>query len=641
MKNKVYKRIVLTLIILISILGQILLVNNLTFNKFKNLKEIVLKREDLIPYGYEVVSDNYLNIIGDANLSYNNLNSYVNNLTINFNAPLEKDMAIQIYYTNDKHDYNEVTSKIVTAYLNTQQINIALKRYVQDIRFDISNEVGEKFTLNNISINNKLDSTIYIRTKIIERNIIILTLESILLILIYLIKNYQQINKYFKKNYKEILFIIFCMYNFYLWSKIIPFNRAPDEYMRYDIPLYIFNYGKLPHGGDESIRNPIWGFSYGFTPYLPSILSAGLMYIFNYFSNNQNNLYHAARVLSVLASTGTVYYCLKIGKELFSEKIKWLFTVLVSFLPQFTFISSYINNDATIVFSTSMIIYYWIKGLKEQWNIKSCIGLALGISICALTYYNAYGFILCSIILFLISNIYNKDIKKSIKPLLIKGSIISIIVISLISWYFIRNYIIYDGDLLAMDTMYMYGEKYAQDIYKPSYRQTPQNMNISLVYMIINQGWFINTLKSFIGNFDYMCLPLKTWMYIIYYILIFVSITGYITKRISKNFNVNFKDKKFLSAYQLNLLNYNMLISSLITVLLSIKYSYEIDYQPQGRYIMPILIPLMYFISKGLEYIENFIRKNLKLKIDFLILVVIIYIGLALYTLTDIIIPFY
>ena len=38
-----------------------------------------------------------------------------------------------------------------------------------------------------------------------------------------------------------------------------------------------------------------------------------------------------------------------------------------------------------------------------------------------------------------------------------------------------------------------------------------------------------------------------------------------------------------------------------ITIGLGIYYSYAWEYQPQGRYILPVLIPLMYLVTLGME----------------------------------------
>ena len=52
----------------------------------------------------------------------------------------------------------------------------------------------------------------------------------------------------------------------------------------------------------------------------------------------------------------------------------------------------------------------------------------------------------------------------------------------------------------------------------------------------------------------------------------------------------------------------------MIPIVLSIKYSYSIDYQPQGRYIMSILIPIALFMSIGYEYFSEFIENKIQIK---------------------------
>ena len=62
----------------------------------------------------------------------------------------------------------------------------------------------------------------------------------------------------------------------------------------------------------------------------------------------------------------------------------------------------------------------------------------------------------------------------------------------------------------------------------------------------------------------------------------------------------------------------------LIPIVLSIKYSYSIDYQPQGRYIMSMLVPLALLISIGYEYLANVLETKNLLKYHYSILTIII-----------------
>ena len=57
-----------------------------------------------------------------------------------------------------------------------------------------------------------------------------------------LIKNYEKNEKVF-----FIVFII-ATFIFYLsWMLVLPFRQGPDEFMRYQIALFIFNNGYLTH----------------------------------------------------------------------------------------------------------------------------------------------------------------------------------------------------------------------------------------------------------------------------------------------------------------------------------------------------------------------------------------------------------
>ena len=89
----------------------------------------------------------------------------------------------------------------------------------------------------------------------------------------------EQLIAWFSKRKRELIFtgIIFTL--LILWALFQPFDTAPDEAMRYQIPEYIYKYHRLPDGRDELLRNPEWGISYGFGPQLAYICQAILMTI--------------------------------------------------------------------------------------------------------------------------------------------------------------------------------------------------------------------------------------------------------------------------------------------------------------------------------------------------------------------------
>ena len=89
-----------------------------------------------------------------------------------------------------------------------------------------------------------------------------------------------------------------------------------------------------------------------------------------------------------------------------------------------------------------------------------------------------------------------------------------------------------------------------------------------------------------------------------------IGALGFLIQFKNKEYRLEFtKDKKKI------LLEVIFIINIFITIFLSVYYSYTSDYQPQGRYIMPILIPAMYFITKGLEHLMQKLSNKEKIYI--------------------------
>lgn len=425
---------------------------------------------------------------------------------------------------------------------------------------------------------------------------------------------------------KKLIFVLIMFFLFFSLSIIIPFNKAPDEAARYLLPQYMYKYSKLPLGTDPEVRIPLWGFSYAFSPFLSYMIGGLFMKVVSIFSEDPFALLVAARFASVVFSTITVIYVVKIADQLFDDDKKWIFIILCSCLPMFIFISSYVNCDSLAVLSTSIIIYAWILGMKTSWNRESCIHLIIGLALCVLSYKNAYGYILVTIIIYF-NELYKSIKRGEYKIMLKKGVFVLTIVFALAGWFYIRNYLLY-GEFLADNISDQMSEMYAIDSLKPSLRVTPFSSGSSLLYMLIDMKWLEYSLNSFIGIFDYMTLPLPDFYYFVYKLIYALGIIGCLVYCIKKR-----------GVIQNKMLNLVMVVSIIIPVVLSIYTSYYNGFQAQGRYLLPSLIPLMYFIAKGLEEILKFIPNNNRLVKGMLsiILVLSLYMILNVFVVTYII----
>ena len=401
--------------------------------------------------------------------------------------------------------------------------------------------------------------------------------------------------------------------------------------MKWDICKYIYENNKLPHGEDEAIRNPIWGISYGFQPIFTYMIGAVFMKIISIFTTHQFALVMAARLVSTISMTLVIYFTIKISQKFFKGIYKYLFIVFIAFQPITAFLASYINNDSTALLATTVIIYLWILGLESNWKNKHCVLLGIAIGFCTLTYYNAYGYILCSIILCLISVILNK---MKTKQIIQKVLIVAIMAFLVAGWWFIRNAIIYNGDFLGINAQNECGDKYASEEYKPSTRLTVQRKNESIINMLTKDKWINVTLKSFVGIFGYNSMIMSNKIYYSYFLIWIIGIIGCLIK---------FKDLFIYNKEEKNkyLLNYIFILSIIIPIILSIYYSYTSDFQPQGRYIMGIIIPFTYFIVNGIQKILEKFVKSEKIRKCIVLVIMLLIIVISMRALFGYIIPRY
>lgn len=391
----------------------------------------------------------------------------------------------------------------------------------------------------------------------------------------------------------EIWYIGFIFVLLLVWSVLAKEATGPDEAMKYDVCKYIAVNGHLPHGGDPSIRNGIWGTSYGFTPLLSYIVSAIFLKIVCLFTEETQILYIAVRFTSVLCITGMTVMVIRIGNLLFEKRnSRWLFIALTTLLPQVLYLGSYLNNDSFALLTISIIIYAWVRGIREQWDVKSCVLLAVGIGLCALSYYNAYGYILCSIPLFFFSFRKSGKTRENMIRMWKMAGLIAGIAFLIAGWWFIRNAVIYQGDFLGLKTSNQYAEAYAQAEFKPSLRPNPNHLGWSFYEMLILNNWIRDTLMSFVGLLGTTGLPMLGKIYKCIWVVILLGYLGIAAMVIKREKSQNSR-----------LLSIIFVLSIVIPVGLSFYHSYWIDFQPQGRYLMPMLIPFMYFSVTGLEYI--------------------------------------
>ena len=346
-------------------------------------------------------------------------------------------------------------------------------------------------------------------------------------------------------------------------------------------------------------------------PFCPIYFRDGLRGV-KLFTDSQEALVYAARSVNFLFGHLMALFVLLLAKKWFSKPCwQWFFAFLVTFLPQSIFMHTYVNTESCCMLSTVLMLYGLTCGLNDGFRWRSSLIMASGIILCALSYYNAYGFILSCILLFFASYLYlsNGKLKFHWKEFFKKGSMISALVLLGIGWWFIRSYILYDEDFLGLKTRKYCASLFAEPEYIPATMATWKNQGYSVWDMLSQSDFSINSQMSFIGIFGTMSISTSIWVYRFYRLLFFVGPLMCLAIPAGKVSTVDsgairLENRKYLERFY----HCNLLFCIVMPLILSIQYSYATDYQPQGRYVLPALVPLAYYCVRGIEKALGIVR---------------------------------
>ena len=452
-----------------------------------------------------------------------------------------------------------------------------------------------------------------------------------------------------KENWLEIGFFAFLLLIWLAWAWILPFNEGPDESMRARIIEYIVGYGGLPTGFQQEIMDYSWGFTYGFRPILPQMVEAVFIRAGMAFTQDRFTLIFIGRLVSVICGLIFAGYVRAIAKRLFErQNIQWLFTLLCVCLPQACFLFTYLNCDSMALMATAMVLWYLLRGMEDRFSVKTCLWLSLSCAILILSYYNAYGFLITAVLVYFGCHLKwsreEPERKRKIwKSFWKKGFLILLVVFALAGWWFVRNYFLYDGDILGLSSQEQCAEHYALDFLKPSNRNNYHNRGYSMAYMLFHSDWAISVLKSFIGVLGPLWYALRWWIYLGYGLLLGAGILGMLAECVTK---LRGRQKGERVNPERLFLHLGLLVSILVPNFLNFWYSYATDYQPQGRYSMPMLVPLMYYIVRGLyfwvKWVEKRVGEAIRKTFSVLVTLVCLWIaGCALFCVVKIMWPAY
>ena len=215
------------------------------------------------------------------------------------------------------------------------------------------------------------------------------------------------------------------------------------------------------------------------------------------------------------------------------------------------------------------------------------------------------------------------------------GLVVTAVVAVLAGWWFIRNAVLYDGDFIGRSTCAKYSEMYAAPGFTNETKILPKRMDMTIwdMYMWIpgewQYNWLVTVLVSFIGVFGYMNVFLAKIWYKIYIAGFGIGILASIplwkkmvrirkqeeaverteeTEEEEITYLVVKKEKRWSREA---LFHISMAVAMVIPFILLTIYAYSSDFQAQGRYILPMILPFMYLVTKGINVLlKRLVKKE-------------------------------
>lgn len=383
-------------------------------------------------------------------------------------------------------------------------------------------------------------------------------------------------------------------------------SQCPDEAGRYLLPQFLYSHGQLPYGWEPEVRIEDWGFSYAFMPYLPAILSACLMRIAAVFGAGEHGLLVAARLVSALCVAGAAFVACKLGEKVTDNRRAGLLCgVVVGCTPQVIFIGSYVNNDAMALLAVLIMVYAWALGCLDDrvsdttgaataWSPSTLVLMALGMSLALLSYYNSYGFVLFCPIVF-VAHARRKGCSWN---RIVRGlALVAFVAFLLAGWHFIRNLIIYQGDLFGMRMRREFAERYAIDKLKPGVL-SPRDKGLSPWETFVGRQWFAITTISFFCVTGFLDVHAPIWVYLIYVAATAAGMLGCFSIWRNRHHG---QAQHTVSVEMI----VGLVCACAITIALAMWYSYATDFQPQGRYIFGCMSAYTLIVTCGIDRLSQ------------------------------------
>ncbi len=291
---------------------------------------------------------------------------------------------------------------------------------------------------------------------------------------------------------------------------------------------------------------------------------------------------HLMRALSVVMGALTVALVIAIGRRLLPLRPDlYLFAAaLIVVNPQFLFVNSAVTNDSLLTLAVTGIWWQTLRTYDKPKQTRQWVYLGLWISAAALAKFNGifYGVVAGVLLVVLLAR------RRTWRSLMLGSLATSIVVVALSGWWYVRNQMLY-GDLFGW-TVY-------QTIGFNDVRRHPLSLNDPTRFVNVQLNTVADFIQSFTGRFGWMNVRMPAWFYNGAQVLIGVALVGLLVVLLIRARRLAIGARRIVVTLIIFALVAQLALLMNVLAVCSAGCS-------QGRYLFPVLGPLMLLISIGL-----------------------------------------
>lgn len=368
-----------------------------------------------------------------------------------------------------------------------------------------------------------------------------------------------------------------------------PFWLNPDEYDVRAAVNYYFTHFMPPDIRSDAINDsyPVYGTSRHFE-----------WNLFYFYAGKLGQFFSDAAVRIRLFSL--ILFCVMVGIVIGKMRKHFCLLFVLLLTPQVWYIFSYSTSDALDYFVGFLSLYELIEEnsmLNRLFREKFCRRHILYYGLLSILFIHLmwakatfYPILLFLFLILLIRLLYQE--KKERGPLLKKY----LILVGLTLTIFVARYMITDFPYYGFNKLGVVievTEQHAEYGYKPStppieqaYSMSFYGKGITLKELLTQYEFNKNLFRTFAGFFGSYAFGERDWYYLVMGLL-YLILLGYLTYRFWR-----MKSRQRWWEYAASL------FTCLIQYALIVFNSWFIDFQPQGRYLLPILFFFAFLISR-------------------------------------------